>query len=527
MSGKPRLVKINKKVSPKSTSSLHENQASDVEQRRCKSKCEKTRTSTNTAEGRISGWRLKKSMETVQKKTRRAPKRIPATHNFVYEFNPLGNPSNVTRGVPNLPNIGQGDSLLRSTSGKQNFSNVQTTATIILPKLHLHYDITENLMRQENTTNYGKNVTLPNIKRQEMGVEQRLVKSQGERRKRIPVSDIDREVEKVKSDWKALRTDGGWTQSKNFASTRSRKLYSTLEKMNEEIDKMQKTYLDPKSNQFLRRGAMKVLDSSPFLSFEEKTDKIKEMLFPNETKKMVDETLNDISNDLLNEIPSKDMRIDRQFQTKPSHSNIQLRTVKSATKLNDNLPLNFNRQNTGLNNRLNVKKINSDIETYLDKYINDADKNFVNKKESKIKEIDVSSADVTEMLKKLNLNSFDIYNIDDDCKDSSSLQSGGRIKFAKDHNSVQATMNEQIENMRVTKEAATENLSSNKDDYLKGYNNVLNSDTSIQTNFRSIGGDNVFIEMGLHALNDNFSQKALTRVLHSQYLKKDASLKPM
>ncbi|CAK9825432.1 hypothetical protein ANTRET_LOCUS3440 [Anthophora retusa] len=501
MSGKPRLVKINKKVSPKSTSSLHENQASDVEQRRCKSKCEKTRTSTNTAEGRISGWRLKKSVETVQKKTRRTPKRIPATHNFVYEFNPLGNPSNVTRGVPNLPNIGQGDSLLRSTS--------------------------ENLMRQENTTNYGKNATLPNIKRQEMGVEQRLVKSQGERRKRIPVSDIDREVEKVKSDWRALRTDGGWTQSKNFASTRSRKLYNTLEKMNEEIDKMQKTYLDPKSNQFLRRGAMKVLDSSPLLSFEEKADKIKEMLFPNETKKMVDETLNDISNDLLNEIPSKDTRIDRQFQTKSSHSNIQLRTVKSATKLNDNLPLNFNRQNTGLNNRLNIKKINSDIETYLDKYINDADQNFVNKKESKIKEIDVPSADVTEMLKKLNLNSFDIYNIGDDCKDNSPLQSGGRIKFAKDQNSVQTTMNEKIENMRVTKEAATENLSLNKDDYLKRYNNILNSDTSIQTNFRSIGGDNVFIEMGSHALNDNFSQKALTRVLHSQYLKKDASLKPM
>ncbi|KOC69779.1 hypothetical protein WH47_07519, partial [Habropoda laboriosa] len=483
---RPHLVKIKKKESPKSASSLQENRASD-------------------------------SVETVQKKTRRLPKRISATHNFVYEFNLLGNSNNVTRGVPNLSTFGQGDSPLRSANGKPNFSNIQMNTDVVLPNLYSNNNVIENLMRQENMTNNGKNVNLPNIKRQKMGVEQRSVKSRGERRERIPVSDIDREVEKVKSDWRALRTNGGWTQSKNFASTRSKKLYSTLEKMNEEIDKMQKTYLDPKANQFLHRGAIKAL-SSPRLSFEEKADKIKDMLFPNETRKMVDqytdETLNDISNDLSNEIPLKDTHIDKE--RKSFLPSIRPRNVKSAKE-----------QNTGANNRLNVKKINSDIETYLDKYISEAEKNFVNKEEPKIKEIDVPSADVTDMLKRLNLNSFDIYDFGDDCEDNSPLQSVDRIKFVKAHNSVRAPVNEKNESMRVNKEAAVESLSFNKDDYLRRYNNVLNSDTSIQTNTRSIGGDNAFIEMGLQALNNNFSQNALARVLQSEYLKKDASLKPM
>jgi hypothetical protein len=50
----------------------------------------------------------------VPKKTRRTPKRVTATHNFVYEFNPFGNPtstsnnSTTAKGVRNLSNVGEG-----------------------------------------------------------------------------------------------------------------------------------------------------------------------------------------------------------------------------------------------------------------------------------------------------------------------------------------------------------------------------------------------------------------------------------
>ena len=59
---RPRLVKINKKESPKTASCAHERQASsEVNVRRCKLKCEETQASADVAiEGKIAGWRLKK-----------------------------------------------------------------------------------------------------------------------------------------------------------------------------------------------------------------------------------------------------------------------------------------------------------------------------------------------------------------------------------------------------------------------------------------------------------------------------------
>lgn len=48
----------------------------------------------------------------MAKKTRRVPKRITATHNFIYEFNPFGNPTRTpgnatkTEEIQNLPNTG-------------------------------------------------------------------------------------------------------------------------------------------------------------------------------------------------------------------------------------------------------------------------------------------------------------------------------------------------------------------------------------------------------------------------------------
>ncbi|XP_076748538.1 uncharacterized protein LOC143422064 [Xylocopa sonorina] len=465
------------------------------------------------------------SIETAPKRTRRTLKRISATHNFIYEFNPFGNPAlpcnNATtaKGGRNLPNIGQGDSSLRSTNGKQNSNHAQMQSAAALPKLQPRNDTaTGSLERYENVSSCGRNGNFPNIKNQET-TDQRLTKDRG---KRNLVSDIDREVEKVKSDWRVMREGGGWTQNKNFANTRTRKLYDTLEKMTQEIDKIQKSYLDPKSNQYLDRGAMKALDPPP-LSLEEKTERIQNMLFPKETKQVVDDTLKNAPNDtlkssLLNGISSKD----RKFEKKYLLSNIQSKNVKNGTKLIRNMSSNFNKPDTNPNRRMTLKKINSNIEQYLDEYVNEAERYFVNKEDSKTKELDVLSDDVEDMMRKLNINSFDIYDIGDECEENPSLLSVERKKNIKKQNSTQ-TMIEQ--GSTKVKEAAAINLSSNPDHLAQW--DTLNSNTSIQTNANVAHGENAFIEIGLQALNNNFSRNAFSRVLQSEYLKKDTSLKPM
>ncbi|XP_043583997.1 uncharacterized protein LOC122568385 [Bombus pyrosoma] len=533
---RPRLVKINKKESPKSASCIREKQVStEAILRQSKSKCEKTRTNIDaTVEEKIAGWRLKKSVEIVQKKTRRTPKRVTATHNFVYEFNPFGNPtsasnnSTTAKGIRNLLNVGEGDSLFRHTNNTQNFTNVRPHTTAELPKLHSRSDtLRRNSAGHENITNYGKTANLPTIKKQEIGDELRLAKARNERRKLA--SKIDQEVEKVKSDWQALRSNSEWTQSKNFASDRTRKLYDTLEKMTQEIDKMQKSYLDPKSNQYLHRGAMKALDP-PDLSFEEKAAKVKNMLFPKENKKIVDGTLNNLSNTLKGSlsgvVSSKDIP-NKEMEKRSLLSNMQSQNVKNGTKLSNTLPSNLIKRNTSANNRKNLKKINSDTEQYLSNYISEAEKFFVNKEEPKIKELEIHPEDVSDILKKLNINSVDIFDIANNSEEDSPLQSVERMGSRQMQSSVQTIIDQKIGSEKVKEEGTTKISSLKEDDHLTEHNNVLNYDTSIQTNIKAIHRDNVFIEMGLHALNNNYPQNALMRVLQSEYLKKDRTLKPM
>lgn len=409
---------------------------------------------------------------------------------------------------------------MKLINDKPSFNNIQTHA--VLPKLHPRSDtILGNSEKHENVTNYGKNANLPTIKKQETNAEERLIKNRSARHKHV--SDIDREVEKVKSDWRALRTDGGWTQNKNYKNVRTRKLYDTLERMTLEIDKIQKLYLNPKSNQYLQRGEVK-----SELSFDEKAGKIKHMLFPKENKKIIDDKINNISNDTLKNsslevISSKDV-CNKKIEKKSLFSNTQIQNTKSGTKLNNNLRLN--KRNTGTNSSINLKKINSDIEQYLDKYINDIEKNSVSKKELEIKELDVpTDDDIANMLKKLNINSFDLYDIDNSEDFPQSFPQQEKLKSIKKENSIQ-TLDQKIENTKI-KEVPTKMLSPKEDNNNPStqYNDKINNDSSIQT--KNMYKDNAFIEMGLHALNNNYPRNALCHVLQSEYLKKDTSLKPM
>ncbi|XP_076664961.1 uncharacterized protein LOC143367221 [Andrena cerasifolii] len=494
------------------------------------------------------------SAECEPKKVKRTLRRIPATHNFVYDFNPFGNSvldSNsaaTTKGLHNFSTVGQGDFSLKPLSVKQNFCNAQVHSSAALPKLRTGCDSTlDNLEKLGDTTKISKDMNLPNIKKQDVETGQVLARDRTERRKRNPISEIDREVEKVKSDWRTLRTDGGWTRGKNFVTNiRTKQLYDTLEKMTLEIDRIQKSYLDPKSNQYLQRGARKALDV-PQSSFEEKADRIKDVLFPKGnfrgkfgTKKMV-EISNRGPNDTLRatspcEMSTKDTNTNSQLELRSLVCNTRARNMKTAIKPGNTLSSNFNKRNTihlksgFVNSRRASKEMSSDIEKYLNRYISDADEKFTNNEASNTTDLYSSSDDVVDVLKKFDLHSFDMYDIaeyHDDGKKDCPLQNAKNVGNTSLENSVRAKVNDKTESTEVAKDLTTQTLSPIRDNLLMQKNNALCSSTSIQTNTKSSFKDTTFMEMGLRALNTNIPQNSLSRVLQSEYLKKDKSLKPM
>lgn len=313
-----------------------------------------------------------------------------------------------------------------------------------------------------------------------------------------------------------------------------------------EIDRIQKSYLDPKSNQYLQRGASKALDV-PQPSFEEKADRIKAVLFPKgnfrekfATKKMV-EISNSGPNDTLRatspcEMSTKDTNTNNQLKLRSLVCNTRARNTKTAIKSGNTLSSNFNKRDmihlkSGfVNNRRASKEMSSDIEKYLNRYISNAEEKFTNSEASNTTYLCSSSDDVVDVLKKFDLHSFDMYDIaecHDDGKKDCPLQNAKNVGNTSLKNSVRAKVNDKIESTEVAKDLTTQTLSPIRDNLLMQKDNALCSNTSIQTNTKSSFKDTTFIEMGLRALNTNIPQNSLSRVLQSQYLKKDKSLKPM
>lgn len=146
------------------------------------------------------------------------PKRVPATHNFTYEFDPFGKlPSSssnaIKKGSRNVTNIGQGgtyksitksynkrkldftfessdyddaftDSPTKPSDAHQNSNNLQIHMESALPKLHPRSDtiLDVNLSRRENITSYGKGGNLPNISKHERNVERSITSRNGRRK---------------------------------------------------------------------------------------------------------------------------------------------------------------------------------------------------------------------------------------------------------------------------------------------------------------------------------------------------------
>ncbi|XP_076276574.1 uncharacterized protein LOC143207245 [Lasioglossum baleicum] len=503
---KPRFVKVNRKESAKSQSITNrERSDSDVEQHKTKqfSTREKLRTYPHSSE---PGWRLNKPTGNFQKNVRRPITRVTATHNFVYEFNPFATSKTISpsakipKGSLNSSNVGQGDS----------HSNIHDHASTTLPKLQFRSGSASVNLEKEDFANCKKNTNLPNIKCQEAETNQRSMKN---RRKRNLISDIDHEVEKVKSEWQSLRSHNGDWRSKTFmSSSTTKKLYDTLDDMTREIERIQKSYLDPKSNQFLQRGATKLLEASES-AIQEKADKIKDALFPRTTTKSTNRKSidNSTKHSLLPHGSYTNLSTEKYLGGRSLLTNKQCQRSKPVTRPSSKSTPNFKKGNLC---DVLLKSQKSEIEDYLESYITNAEENFKNG-ESRSKQMIPSTDDITEIIKNLNVQSFDMFDVTND--EGSILDSVRKGKNIKEEICTQTTTHECAENIK--EEFNTDRLSP------KVNKKTLHSDSSVQAGTQA--ESNSFMEMSLQALNADIPENVLSRVLRSEFLKKDVSLKPM
>ncbi|XP_076640687.1 uncharacterized protein LOC143352242 [Halictus rubicundus] len=331
--------------------------------------------------------------------------------------------------------------------------------------------------------------------------------------KRNLISDIDHEVEKVKSDWQSLRSHNGDSRTKTFiSSSKTKKLYNTLEDMTREIERIQKSYLEPKSNQYLQRGTMKVLEASES-AFQERADKIKDALFPRATTKSTNRKSidNSTKNALWTHGSYANLSTEKYLGSSSLLANKQCQRSKPVVRPSSKSTPNFKKGNLC---DVPLKSQKSEIDNYLESYITNAEQNFRNG-ESRSKEVLPSPDDITEIIKKMNIQSFDMFDVTDD-KDI--LESVRRGKSIKEEICTQTT-HELAENIQISEEFNRDKLSP------KANNKTLHSDSSIQAGTQAESSS--FIEMSLQALNADIPENVLSRVLRSEFLKKDVLLKPM
>lgn len=369
------------------------------------------------------------------------------------------------------------------------------------------------------------------------------------------LNNIDHEVERVKSAWQALRAERNWTKSKDcIGSINTKKLYETLEKMTCEVDRIQKRYMDPKANHYLRKSATNVFKTASKPSLEEEAKIVKSIIFP-KRKEKVESDISHLKN-FDTEIISKDtakLRFDETIEniltnkqlTKNTFSSKHIaknRSVHTNTYNIDNDTVSAN--TIALNTcdkiqdittdpmKLTFKddsktrmKIKSSIEKYLQNYSDNINKTRdigEKKGEEYFQDIKSSATDIANILASHNIESYELYeNFEkrDDTYDLEDYTNEGNKNFSSSSiatNTIQA-------DKRICDSAFLENTESYKNDIRPMKVDAKSIGTSRQLNLASCQ-DNAFIKMGLNVLEKNLSKDKLSQILQSEYLKKNLCL---
>ncbi|XP_011692960.1 PREDICTED: uncharacterized protein LOC105453011 isoform X3 [Wasmannia auropunctata] len=460
-------------------------------------------------------------------------KRIPATSNFIYEFNSF------VDAEQSRPLTSQ-THLLRRNKSEQTLPYSKTVDP------------------DSNVTNFSlaKNTYLPTLGRED---SMRTLNKQIEEYER---GDIDREVENVKSAWQALREEKSWTKGKDrIDSVRMKKLYETLEKMTSKIDSVQRNYMDPKANHYLRRSATSVLRASSKPSLQEEAEIVRSIIFPdrkgstarirsavsrlrNVDSEIIDNDTTRARVDEAAENISADIQRNKNFPTAKKRSvyteahdvandirSIRATASNACNKKQDTAIVNVVKPFT--DDGKTRARIKSSIEEYLQHYSDNIHKPGVEGKEEEYpRDVKPSASDIADILASHNIGSHVLYeNFErhsddyDSTEDYTSENDAERFCSNTVTNATQATsVDISQENRRIRDDTSFENYTGLRDKSHDARSTKAVDARSLGTRRQSSVTncqDNAFIEMGL---NKNLSRDTLSQILQSEYLRKDLSL---
>lgn len=370
-------------------------------------------------------------------------------------------------------------------------------------------------------------------------------------------SDINHEVEKVKSGWQALRKERNWTKGKDcIGNAHTKKVYEILEKMTCEVDKIQKRYMDPKANYYLRKSAKNILKTASKPSLKEEAEIVRGIIFPKKKTTMSDLKNFDaemIGKDMANirfdettenerptkniPFPSKRILKNRSVHTNAYEHNIDndLASV-SATVLNT-----CDKKQDTITNTMKLAfkddsktriKIKSSIKKYLQNYSDNIyeSRDIEEKKEERFQDIKSSASSIADILASHNIEShglFENFEKHDD-NDSEDYISDRDTNFPYSNiatnTTTQVTCIDTIQDdKRIHDNISFEKTKLYKNDIRPTKVDMKSIGISKRSNLANYS-DNAFIQMGLNVLEKNLSRDKLSQILQSEYLKKNLSL---
>ncbi|KAI4487715.1 hypothetical protein M0802_011905 [Mischocyttarus mexicanus] len=517
---KSRLAKIDKQKISEALCSLHcDNQFdSDVDPYDLKLR---NNSKHDNAERRINNRNkmsarkniIKQNINTENARTWQPAKRISATNNIVYEFNPFGNVesndtskgSNHSQNFPNSCSLVNGlkvSTISKSTTNvKKHIAKGPNVRFIVtLPKLNSSLNNSMNISEKNGKiSNVLKNRdSLSCILKKTDSTKNETISKESDKKCKMTsgrLNNIDRNVERVQTNWEQFQKHHDRRKERYMFNPRMKKLYEMLEnttcdrnKIKENVNSINDQNILSKNSKFFKNS--KKIDQCDI-------ERIKNMLFPKQ-----DELTTFKSTTTNNDSPSKEFQEDILGKEKRDIVKQQsLLTEKRLWNINDILNYDSNLLNPHKNDCLNNKtsrKVKTDIDKYLEDYTTNFNKIDIVKQKNVTMKIMESQNDIQD-----NSNQNFNYSF---CVSEEDINN-----FEKDVIETSLKDNDFEENKGSANE--TKNIDEKSIETFNEFDEKLSK-------------ENAFVKIGCNDLN--LPKNVLNKVLQSEYLKKDlSSLYPM
>jgi len=363
-------------------------------------------------------------------------------------------------------------------------------------------------------------------------------------------SKIDHEVNKVKSIWQTLQNEKNWMKGTGqIGNARMKKLYEILEKVTCEIDKVQKIYVESRTNH-LHRSETDTLktDNRRTRNLEKEIEIVRNRIFPKKRARINSEirfrNLKNIGIDTIGKDATKIRfnEMERVMMDKRSIQNLFPSNDTSALSEHETNERNIddcvapgdiiaasipNKDRDTIMNITSTFRDNNKLKPEIksiEKYMQNSENilHDITKKETQEQDMKSSAKDIADILTGLNIESVELYENFEQFDDNYDMKN----RISKENENCLSIVNGSA---RVTRSIETiqeegkaygdtkslRNMKSQASD-TQPTKLVKSTDTS-----RSNARDNAFIKMGLDVLNRSLSKDKRKQILHSEYLKKD------